>query len=138
MSVFASTDELQMVMADLWREIKATPDICDELVAAGLSVQFRYREPEGLITITCADGLDMRIQVGATGVKPHIEIFMKADVAHDFWLGKVNVPVALMLGKIVLRGSLSKALSLLSALKSACQLYPEILRVRYKKVQMAG
>jgi hypothetical protein len=138
MSVFTSTDELQLVMSDLWQEIKGTPDICDKLLASSLIVQFRYREPEGLITINCGDGQDMRIHVGSTEVKPHIEMSMKADVAHEFWLGKVNVPVALMMGKIVSRGPTPRALALLPALKPAYKLYPKVLKVRGKNFPVAA
>ncbi len=138
MSVFASTDELHQVMEDLWKEISTTPDMAEKLIASRLTVQFRYREPEGLITIDCADGKELRIFVGQTEIKPIIEMSMKADIAHDFWLGKVNVPMALMMGKIVSRGPTPKALALLPVIKPAYQIYPRVLEVRGKKTQLAG
>jgi len=138
MSVFSSTDELQLVMQDLWTQIKSTPEMCEKLVASRLIVQFRYREPEGLMTIDCSDGVDMVIHVGQTDIKPHIEMSMKADIAHEFWLGKVNVPMALMMGKIVSKGPTPKALALLPVIKPAYQIYPKVLELRGKNTQLAG
>lgn len=138
MSVFSSTDELQQVMQELWNEIRVSPEMAEKLIASRLIVQFRYREPEGLMTIDCSDGEEMKIIAGHTDVKPHIEMSMKADIAHDFWLGKVNVPMALMMGKIVSRGPTPKALALLPVIKPAYQIYPRVLDSRGKSTQLAG
>lgn len=138
MSVFTSTDELHEVMEALWTMIRETPDMAEKLIASKLIVQFRYREPEGLMTIDCSDGQEMKIYVGQCQIKPVIEMSMKADIAHDFWLGKVNVPTALMMGKIVSRGPVPKALALLPVIKPAYTIYPKVLDDRAKKGQMAG
>ncbi len=138
MAVFSSTDELQQVMQELWLEIKRTEDMAEKLVASKLVVQFRYREPEGLVTIDCSDGIEMKILVGQTDIKPLIEMSMKADIAHEFWLGKVNVPMALMMGKIVSRGPTPKALALLPVIKPAYIIYPKVLEIRGKNTQLAG
>lgn len=138
MSIFTSTDELQQVMEDLWKEIKCTPEMAEKLIESRLIVQFRYREPEGLITIDCSDGKELKIFVGKTELKPLIEMSMKADIAHDFWLGKVNVPMALMMGKIVSKGPTPRALALLPVIKPAYTLYPKVLEIRGKSTQLAG
>lgn len=138
MSVFTSTDELHAIMEDLWNMIRESEDMADKLIASRLVVQFRYREPEGLLTIDCSDGKEMKIYVGHTQIKPIIEMSMKADIAHEFWLGKVNVPMALMMGKIVSRGPTPKALALLPVIKPAYTIYPKVLEVRGKNSQLAG
>jgi hypothetical protein len=138
MAVFSSTEELQEVMSLLWTEIKDSGDMAEKLIASKLIVQFRYREPEGLLTIDCSDGETMKIITGPTNIKPMIEMSMKADIAHEFWLGKVNVPMALMMGKIVSRGPTPKALALLPVIKPAYAIYPEVLEGKGKNTQMAG
>lgn len=138
MAVFSSTEELQEVMTILWNEIKDSPEMANKLIQSKLIVQFRYREPEGLLTIDCSDGQTMKIYTGPTNVKPMIEMSMKADIAHDFWLGKVNVPMALMMGKIVSRGPTPKALALLPVIKPAYAIYPGVLEGKGKSVQKAG
>jgi hypothetical protein len=51
---------------------------------------------------------------------------MKADVAHEFWLGKVNVPIAILSGKIVSKGPTPQALALLPVVKPAYAIYPAV------------
>lgn len=128
MAYFASTDELDTVMTILWNKIKAHPEMSKQLIASKLVVQFKYREPESLLTVDCSDGQEMKIVVGPTTIKPIIEMSMKADIAHEFWLGKTNVPLAIMSGKIVSKGPTPKALALLPVIKPAYAIYPEVLQ----------
>jgi hypothetical protein len=128
MAHFANTDELNGVMEALWQRIKADPEMSKQLIATKLIVQFKYRDPDGLLTIDCSDGQNMHIISGKTSLKPVIEMSMKADVAHEFWLGKVNVPLAIMAGKIQSKGPTPKALALLPAIKPAYAMYPQVLQ----------
>lgn len=98
------------------------------LLESKLIVTFHYRHPETKLTIDCSNGEDFHIITGENQVKPIIELFMKADIAHDFWLGKVNVPMALLSGKIVSKGPINKALALLPTVKPAFKLYPSIIK----------
>lgn len=138
MAVFSSTQELQDLMQSLWDSIAQTPEIADKLTESRLIVQFRYREPEGLVTIDCSDGQSLKIHVGPTDLKPIIEMSMKADVAHEFWMGKVNVAMALMMGKIVSKGPTPRALALLPAIKPAYEIYPKVLEIKGKKALISG
>jgi hypothetical protein len=119
---------LNRVMDILWQKIKADPDMSKKLIDSKLIVQFKYRDPDGLLTIDCSDGKEMKIVVGSTTLKPIIEMSMKADVAHEFWQGKMNVPLAIMSGKIVSKGPTPKALALLPVIKPAYSLYPQVLQ----------
>lgn len=133
MPVFASTDELNDVMERLWDSIKSDPGMSEQLLKSKMCVRFYYREPEGRLTVDCTDGQEMKITTGESDLKPDVEMFMKSDVAHDFWLGKVNVPVAILSGKIVSKGPVNKALSLLPVVKPAYALYPEIFESAKRK-----
>ncbi len=127
MQFFANSDELHRVMNELWMRIGRDPDMLEKLLASKLIVQFQYREPEGRVTIDCSDGIEMRVSTGEQLLKPIIEMSMKADVAHQFWLGKVNVPFAIVSGKIVSRGPVQKALTLLPVIKPAFDIYPNVI-----------
>jgi putative sterol carrier protein len=126
MAYFANTDELNKVMELLWNKIKADPEMSKKLIDAKMVVQFKYRDPDGLLTIDTSDGQELKI-------KPTIEMSMKADIAHEFWLGKVNVPMAIMSGKISSKGPTPKALALLPVIKPAYAMYPEVLQEAGKK-----
>jgi len=53
---------------------------------------------------------------------------MKADVAHQFWHGKVNLMAALTRRQIVAKGPIPKILRLLPAVEPVYELYPKLLR----------
>jgi hypothetical protein len=130
MAAFTSADDLHNVMVELWTAIKADPGMSRKLLDSKLLVQFHYRDPNGLITIDCSDGDNFKILSDDTGVKPVIEMFMSADVAHEFWNGKISVPLAILTGKMVAKGPVNKALALLPVLKPAFDIYPDIYRNR--------
>ncbi len=127
MGTFANSDELVRTMRQLWDGIKNDPSMADQLIRSKLIVQFRYRDPEGVITIDCSDGAELKIIDVVCDLKPTIEMSMKADVAHEFWMGRISVPVAILTGKIVSKGPTPKALALLPVIKPAFSLYSEIL-----------
>ena len=133
MAFFSNSEELNTVMDNLWNKIKADPGMSTKLLNSKLIVQFKYRDPDGQLTIDCSSGNEMRIIIGSTPIKPIVEMSMKADVAHEFWLGKVNVPLAIMSGKIVSRGPTPKALALLPVIQPAYSLYPQVLQEAGKK-----
>lgn len=138
MAVFANSKELLEVMVSLWEQIKDDPNMSEQLLRSRLIVQFRYRDPEGILTIDCSNGRDVQIIPGPGDRKPIVEMSMKADVAHDFWSGRVSVPVALLTGKIVSKGPTPKALSLLPVIRPAFALYPTILEKQGKKALISG
>src|SRR6185437_10169525 len=120
-------DELNRVMEVLWTRIKNDPGMSQQLIKSKLVIQFKYRDPDGLLTIDCSDGKELHIIVGHTSIRPVVEMSMKADTAHEFWLGKVFVPGAILSGKIVSKGPTPKALALLPVIKPAYAMYPKVL-----------
>lgn len=133
MSVFADTDQLYSVMNELWAQIKADPAMSDALLRTKLIVRFRYREPDGFITIDGSDGENLRITLGDCDATPIVEMSMKSDVAHNFWLGKENPAMSLLQGKMVSRGPVNRALALLPVIKPAFNIYPRIVEEQLKK-----
>jgi len=126
MSVFSSTEELYVVMEQLWDWIKNNPEISDQLLKSKLIVRFNYKNPDGQITVDGSDGEELHVTIGDCEKTPDIQMNMQSDLAHQFWLGKVNVPIALMSGKIVSKGPVNRALALLPAVKPSFQAYSEI------------
>lgn len=137
MPVFATSEEIHSVMSDMWHRVKADPQIAKPLIESKLSAQFRFREPEGTVTIDCSDGQEMKIVVGPCDIKPVIEMSMKGDVAHEFWMGRISVPVAILTGKITSKGPTPKALALLPIIRPAFDLYPKVLEEAGKQALMS-
>jgi SCP-2 sterol transfer family len=137
MAVYASTEQVNAVMYELWTAIANDPNMGPKLLQSKMIAQFHYREPEGKVTIDCSNGTELKIYTGECDVKPIVEMFMKSDVAHEFWLGKIGIPVAIMTGKIVSKGPVNQALALLPVIKPAFDLYPAIYS-RHSAQQVAA
>ncbi|HEY9714207.1 MAG TPA: hypothetical protein V6C72_12110 [Chroococcales cyanobacterium] len=130
MAIYSSSDQLQEIMVELWKAIRDDQSMAGKIIPSRLTVRFTYREPDGIISIDCSDGKTMKIESGPSPVKPIVEMAMKAEVAHEFWLGNVSIPIAIMTGKIVSKGPVNKALSLLPVIKPAFEIYPAIYETR--------
>ena len=57
----------------------------------------------------------MQVDLGPTELEPEVVMTMEADTAHRFWLGKVNVTVALARGQMKAKGPVAKILKLRAA-----------------------
>jgi putative sterol carrier protein len=128
MTIYQDTEELHNVMRNLWQDIAADEKIAQQLAESKLIVQFNYSDPVGTVTLDCTDGQKCHVSVGSTTVQPTIQMSMKADTAHEFWMGRINVPMALLSGKIVSRGPTASALKLLPLIKSVFPIYPQVLK----------
>lgn len=126
MPIYSTTDELYSVMETLWTYIKSDEHISTKLLDSKLVVRFKYRDPEGSLTIDGSDGKELRFHFGECALVPDVEMTMKSDVAHNFWLGKEPPAVALLQGRIVSRGPVHKALALLPAIRPAFKIYPSM------------
>jgi hypothetical protein len=71
------------------------------------------------------DKIDVR--AGDVETKAEVDMTMKADIAHKFWFGKVNLTRALTRRQVVAKGPIPKILRLLPAIKPTYTLYPKYL-----------
>lgn len=134
MSVFKSYDELYSYFGRLYDQAKGDSRVAPKIKDSNLVIQFRYDEPKAIVTINAAKPptqpnayFDV-LWGDDTGLKPDIEMSMKADVAHQFWHGKVNLMAALARRQIVAKGPIPKILKLLPAVEPMYEMYPRILR----------
>lgn len=127
MNVFRDTAHLYRVFRALFERLAQEPEIADRLLQSNLVVRFVFRDPDGECTIDLRSA-PVHYTFGPSDLKPDVEMIQSADAAHQFWLGRVNVPQAIATRKIVSRGSVPKALALLPAIKPAFDIYPQVLR----------
>ncbi|MBI3271987.1 MAG: hypothetical protein HYZ53_23540 [Planctomycetes bacterium] len=133
MGVFRDAEHLYECIGGLFDVLRRDPKIGGTLANAKLLIRFKYRDPDAVITINCVDkpaepDCFVAWMRGDGGLTPTVEMEMSADVAHRFWLGRVNLLFALTKGEIKARGPIPKLLALLPAIRPAYALYPVFLR----------
>ncbi len=126
MPVFRDTDQLYEVLGAFFERLMQRADVADALVKGSFVLRFRYTEPEGQVTIDLRS-LPITWAFGESDLSPDLEMIQSADTAHEFWLGHLNVPMALAARRVVSRGSVAKALALLPAVEPAYPLYASVL-----------
>lgn len=133
MAYFKDEAELREIIGMLYDRVKVDPAIAPRIRDGKIIVQFRYTEPVGIVTINAADpptqpNAFYDVIWGEISAKPHVEMTMKADVAHQFWHGKVNLMAALTRRQIIAKGPIPKILKLLPAVEPVYAIYPQMLR----------
>ncbi len=134
MSVFKDFDDLHTCIGRLYDAAKRDSRVAPKIRDSHLVIQFRYTEPFAVVTINAAvppmqpESYFDVLWGDDTGLKPDVEMSMKADTAHQFWHGKVNLMTALARRQIVAKGPIPKILKLLPAVEPMYEMYPRMLR----------
>jgi putative sterol carrier protein len=124
---FKDADEVYAYIGRLFEELSQDEELSPKFQKANTIVQYRYREPESVITVSLLDGGDGQVDCGDTDLEPEVVMTMDADTAHRFWLGKVNVTVALARGQMKAKGPVAKILKLVPLTKPIFPRYRAIL-----------
>lgn len=133
MGVFQDSQQFYDTVGELMQRAKTDPVIGPKIAKSGVIIQFKYTDPTAVTTINAKakptqPGAFVDVFNGPTDLKPDIEMTMAADVAHQFWQGKVNLVEALARKKIILKGNQLKVLGLLPAVEPLYKKYPELLK----------
>ena len=117
MAYFKDADEVYAVLGKLFQDIVADEELGPKFRRANTIVRYEYSEPESVITVRLQEGEPAAVDFGATEMEPEVTMTMEADTAHRFWLGHVNVTVALTRGQIKAKGPVAKILKLVPLAK---------------------
>jgi len=124
---FSDGDEVYRYIGGLLKGLIDADELGAKLRRADTTVQFRYHDPEAVITFRLVEGEDVRVDLGDSDLEPEIVMTADADVAHLFWLGRVNVTVALARGQMKAEGPVAKILKLVPLIKPVFPLYRDLL-----------
>ena len=127
MPVFKDAAQLYDVLGALFVRLKDDPVMGPAVLKSGLVIRFKYSEPESEITID-ASKAPVELCFGPCDRKPTVDMSMKADTAHQFWLGKVNLVAALTRGTIVAKGPVPAIMKLLPVITPAYKIYPAVVK----------
>jgi putative sterol carrier protein len=113
---FKDADEVYACIGKLFEDLAADEELAPKFRKANTIVQYQYRNPESQITVNLKDESG-DVDCGETTMDPEVIMSMEADTAHRFWLGKVNVTVALARGQMKAKGPVAKILKLVPLVK---------------------
>jgi putative sterol carrier protein len=124
---FTDADEVYRFIGRLFEALAADDELAPKFQKANTVVQYQYRDPESQITVSLREDEDGRVDLGDTTMEPEVVMTMDADTAHRFWLGKVNVTVALARGQMKAKGPVAKILKLVPLVKPVFPRYRRLL-----------
>lgn len=128
MPYFQDAAEVYSYIGSLFEDLAADPDLGPRFRQANTIVQYQYRNPESQITVRMRQDAEPQVDCGETDLDPEVVMTMDADIAHRFWLGKVNVTVALARGQMKAKGPVAKILKLVPLVKPVFPRYEAKLR----------
>jgi putative sterol carrier protein len=127
LAYFKDAQEVYDTVGKLFQQLAEDEELAPKFRQADTIVQYDYREPDSTITVRLQEGQPGDVDFGETEMEPEVVMSMEADTAHRFWLGKVNVTVALARGQIKAKGPVAKILRLVPLAKPVFPRYKEML-----------
>ena len=117
MPYFKDEQEVYEHLGALFVSLNEDAELAPQFRKANTIVQYVYRNPDSQITVKLLEDEEGQVDLGPTRLEPEVVMTMDADVAHRFWLGKVNVTIAIARGQIRTRGPVAKVLKLVPLVK---------------------
>lgn len=130
MGVFKDESEVYQYLGRIFQVSMEDPELGPKLRKVGSVLKLNQTDPESTIVIDFGEGVVQLGENDQTKVTRPIdaELDMKADVAHRFWLGKVNVALAMAKGDIRNHGKVSAVMKVVPITKPLFATYEKILR----------
>jgi ubiquinone biosynthesis protein UbiJ len=125
MGAYKSAEELYKYMGQIFALAFETDGLKQKLNATGVTLKLNLSDPDSVIAVDFGQGV---VQYGSDiTMDVQVDLEMTADIAHRFWLGKVNVPLAIAKRDIKVHGSVQKVLKLAPLMQPLHEKYHQIL-----------
>jgi hypothetical protein len=127
MGTFASSAEVEEVVGNFLRKAVAMPDFTGKFADTKTIFKIMYRNPETNVWLDCKSDPPSVVFGGDTGLEADVTVAMEADLANRFWLGKLNLTLAMAQGQVKTTGPTNKMLKLLPLLEPLFAVYESYL-----------
>lgn len=127
MAVFEDAQDVYDTLGRLFVEIGEDHELYARFCTADTIVRWEYSDPDAAITVRLRCGEEPCVDFGETELEPEVRMRMSADTGHRFWLGGINVTVALARGQITASGPVAKILKLVPLTKPIFPRYKQQL-----------
>ena len=127
MAVFEDAEEVYDTLGMLFVRLGEDEDLFARFCAADTVVRYEYTDPDATITVSLRQEDGGRVDFGESDLEPEVTMRMSADTGHRYWLGGVNVTVALARGEITANGPVAKILKIVPLTKPVFPRYKQQL-----------
>jgi putative sterol carrier protein len=136
---FRDAQDVYDCIGKIFQEAITDPEIGPKTKEAALTIRFNFTEPESTIYVDFANG-DVFFGEAVPETEAAIRMGMKADDANKFWLGKLNLVMAMAKGQVRAKGSVPEMLKMLPLAKPLYVRYEAQLRAQGRDdlIQAAG
>ena len=117
MAQFAGSEDVYSRIGRVLQEMLEDPMLVCRFQRADCVVQYRFHEPDAAITVDLRASGAASVEFGDPVLEPDVVMEMDADIAHGFFLGEVNLAVALARREILAQGPVGKILKLVPLVK---------------------
>lgn len=127
MPIFNDKDEVDRYLGGIFDRAVIDPELAPKLKAAGVQVGMNYTDPDSRMVIDFST-LTVYRESDENAVEPGIEMYMKSDDAHKFWLGRLNLPLAIARKQVRVKGPVAQLLKFMPLAAPLYVTYEEILK----------
>jgi putative sterol carrier protein len=124
---FENPQDVYENIGKIFEEAIADPEIGPKTKEAGLTIRFNFTDPDSVIYVDFAEG-NVFFGDDAPDTEAAIRMGMKAGDANKFWLGKLNLVMAMAKGQVRAKGSVPEMLKMLPLAKPLYARYEATLR----------
>jgi hypothetical protein len=123
-AVFKDAADVDDHIGQIFRDAVSDPQLGPRFAESGVVLRITCTEPACSVTADLPNSTVYFDDDSAP--KPDVEMFMTADVAHRFWLGRVNIAAALARGEMRATGPIPKILKLVPLARTVFPRYAEL------------
>jgi putative sterol carrier protein len=127
--MFHDAQDVYGCIGKIFEEAIADPEIGPKTREAGLTIRFNFTDPDSVIYVDFAQG-NVYFGDGVPNTEPAIKMGMKADDANKFWLGRLNLVMAMAKGQVRAKGSVPEMLKMLPLAKPLYARYEAQLKTQ--------
>jgi putative sterol carrier protein len=127
MTFFRDVDEVSSYIGRMFEIFVQRPEHEAKLKNSGLVVRLNYTEPDCIFVVDFANQQVYQNDKTNSAPEANVDMYMKCDDAHRFWLGNLSFPIALARRKVRMEGSTAKAMKLLPLTNPLFATYRKLL-----------
>ncbi|MCK9249631.1 MAG: hypothetical protein M0P31_11760 [Solirubrobacteraceae bacterium] len=128
---FTTVDAVHETLGRLFQDLSVDPELGPRIATLETVVQLRLRKPDTVISVVAGPTDGPAVSFGESptdGPAPGVVLTLDADVAHELWLGRENVTIAVARGLVQARGDVTRLRDLFGFTDEIAARYEQLLR----------